>query len=418
MPAWGCCWCEPESSSEEESSEEESGSGSEEESSSEEAHEVAHGLGGLHLADHAPALTAGAAAGVAAGAAVAATAAHAQQQAHGPPVYQPVPAPPLPYGSAPPPQSVYAPYSLPDGRPQAVAAAYAPPRGGSGDEDEDSDEEGSPRRLADYRPPLFTVTDAHLTFRLHPEETVVDAVLTVCATAPAAPGCAPPLVLDGERAGGSGQGAHVMLAGRRPELLHAACTTQAAGCWCSSCPGLPWRAAAVALPHPSQCSCSPASRHLSPLAGHKDLRLASVAVEGRQLAPGQFQRGPQALTIPPALLPPAAAQPGAPFQVSTRVLLCPRTNTHLEVRWGCRVGLLCARANAAALWSRPDALELPPHGASGARTAAAHVHSSAPGALRSLTLLADHTLRWPTRTCPLLPFCTAGPVHDGRAAGD
>lgn len=68
------------------------------------------------------------------------------------------------------------------------------------------------------------------------------------------------------------------------------------------------------------------------LPGRKDLRLVSVAVEGRQLAHGQYHQSPKALTIAPNFLPPAAAQPGAQFQVATRVLLCPRANTHLEVR--------------------------------------------------------------------------------------
>ncbi|KAI7837638.1 hypothetical protein COHA_008560 [Chlorella ohadii] len=126
----------------------------------------------------------------------------------------------------------------------------------SSSEEEESEESGSSEEEESSG-----MTDAHLTFRLHPEETVVDAVLTICAAAPAAPGYGPPpLVLD----------------------------------------------------------------------GRKDLRLVSVAVEGRQLAHGQYHQSPKALTIAPNFLPPAAAQPGAQFQVATRVLLCPRANTHLE----------------------------------------------------------------------------------------
>lgn len=72
----------------------------------------------------------------------------------------------------------------------------------------------------------------------------------------------------------------------------------------------------------------------------------SVAIDGHQLVPGQYHRCPKALTVPGNMLPPAAAQPGAPFQVATRVLLCPRSNTHLEVRWSGRTGGSAAACSA------------------------------------------------------------------------
>jgi aminopeptidase N len=56
----------------------------------------------------------------------------------------------------------------------------------------------------------------------------------------------------------------------------------------------------------------------------------SVSINGHQLAPGQYHQDPKALTIPTSMLPPAAGQPGAQFQLAARVLLCPRSNTHLE----------------------------------------------------------------------------------------
>lgn len=56
---------------------------------------------------------------------------------------------------------------------------------------------GRARRLADYRPPAYTVRDARLVFVLGDAETVVEMTAVICATADqAAP---PPLVLDGER---------------------------------------------------------------------------------------------------------------------------------------------------------------------------------------------------------------------------
>lgn len=322
MPAWGCCWREPESSSEEESESEESGSseegeessGSEEKSSSEEEEDTRHELEGLHLAEHVPALAAGAAAGaaVAAGTAVAAAAANGQQQA--PSAYPPYPPAAAPYASPPAPAAYaapaapVAPYSMPDGRQQAVAAAHYGTHNGSGHELEDSDEEeGAVRRLADYRPPHYTVTDAHLTFRLHPEETVVDALLTICATGPASPGYGPPpLVLDGARLGWRG-GVHVV--------------NTLVPCRLPPCS----RRQISKLTHflVSATACS---------TGRKDLRLVSVSIDGHPLVPGQYLHSPKALTIPFAMLPPAAGQPGAQFQVATRVLLCPRSNTHLEVR--------------------------------------------------------------------------------------
>lgn len=199
---------------------------------------------------------------------------------------------------------------MPDGRQQAVAAAHYGTHNGSGHEQEDSDEEeGAVRRLADYRPPHYTVTDAQLTFRLHPEETVVDALLTICATAPAAPGYGPPpLVLDGRCLGWRGGARWVVL---RP------CCCLAGMCWFHR----QLRRLTHVLVLITACST-----------GRKDLWLMSVSIDGHALAPGQYLRSPKALTIPPAMLPPAAVQPGAQFQVATRVLLCPQSNTHLEVR--------------------------------------------------------------------------------------
>lgn len=54
--------------------------------------------------------------------------------------------------------------------------------------------------LADYRPPDYTIQEAHLTFRLDVEETVVEARLSCSATADRVQ--PPALVLDGEPAAG------------------------------------------------------------------------------------------------------------------------------------------------------------------------------------------------------------------------
>lgn len=88
-------------------------------------------------------------------------------------------------------------------------------------------------------------------------------------------------------------------------------------------------AAAIGGACRAESRCSPLNCNCH--AGREDVRLLSVAVDGRLLGVGEYERAPALLTLPPAVLPPAAARVGAPFEVATRVALCPRANTELQV---------------------------------------------------------------------------------------
>ena len=172
---------------------------------------------------------------------------------------------------------------------------------------------GAVRRvLADYRPPEYTIQQAHLTFRLDVEETLVEAVLSVAATADRAQPT--DLVLDGESQGSASQSRGCLRPCRRRRRLLGA---------------PPGRRRTTSRASPRQRS-SP-----SPLlAGREDVKLLSLAVDGRALAVGEYALTPDTLTLPAAALPAAAARAGEAFEVATRVALCPRANTLLQVWWG------------------------------------------------------------------------------------
>lgn len=60
------------------------------------------------------------------------------------------------------------------------------------------------------------------------------------------------------------------------------------------------------------------------------MKLLSLAVQGRALDAGEYSLSPDALTLPPSVLPAAATHAGEAFEVATRVALCPRANTLLQ----------------------------------------------------------------------------------------
>lgn len=67
------------------------------------------------------------------------------------------------------------------------------------------------------------------------------------------------------------------------------------------------------------------------LDGRDNVRLLSVAVDGRALQACEYERTADALTILPSALPPkSGATYAACFEVATRVAICPRGNTSLQ----------------------------------------------------------------------------------------